>query len=90
MPDFRGEERRVAAVESTLPVTATAVDARVAATAEIGQSIRRGMIALRIVDGIFRNVYEINIGKLALPVSPSLIPRLRRPIYLGSLPQQTA
>ena len=64
----------MAAVESTLPVTVNAIDARVAATAEIGQSIRRGMIALRIVDGIVRNVYEINIGKLALPISPS--PRL--------------
>ncbi|HQZ83176.1 MAG TPA: hypothetical protein PLR83_08150 [Pyrinomonadaceae bacterium] len=35
------------------------------ANAEIGEAISRGMVARRILDGIVRNVYKNDVGKLA-------------------------
>ena len=48
---------------------------RVAATAEIGESIRRGMVARRILDGVVRNVFASDVGKLAAWASASHVER---------------
>ena len=45
----------------------------VEATAEIGEAIRRGMVARRILDGVVRNVYKNDVGKLAAWTSASHI-----------------
>ena len=54
-----------AAFDASMTAPVTAVDERVAATALIGESIRRGMIALRICDAVMRNNYFDQPGKLA-------------------------
>ena len=41
------------------------------ATAEVSAKIREGMIAVRILDGIVKNIYSANVGKLATWVSAS-------------------
>lgn len=61
--------------EATFSAPVTAVDNRVAATAEIGESIRRGMIALRICDAVMKNLYAANTGKLAAWLSASHVER---------------
>jgi len=43
------------------------------ATTEIGESVQRGMVARRILDGIVRNVYRNDVGKLAACTSASHI-----------------
>ena len=63
----------VEAFENSLDPTGTAIDERVAATAEIGAAIRRGMIARRILEGVVKNKYRNNIGKLAAWLSASHI-----------------
>ena len=55
--------------------TTTGVDQRVAATAQIGESIRRGMIALRILDAVMQNLYAAFPGKLAAWQSASHVER---------------
>lgn len=45
------------------------------ATAEIGESIRRGMVARRILDGVVRNVFASDVGKLAAWASASHVER---------------
>lgn len=47
----------IAAFEATLPTTAGAIDEHVAATANIAESIRRGMQAVRILTGVVQNKY---------------------------------
>jgi len=47
----------------------------IGATAEIGESIRRGMIALRICDAVMQNIYAGNTGKLAAWNSASHVER---------------
>ena len=72
--DFRKNLTDAAdAFENSIPATTSAVDARVAATAQIGESIRRAMIALRILDPVMKNIYAGNIGKLAAWLSASHI-----------------
>ncbi|MBK9216198.1 MAG: hypothetical protein IPM59_11485 [Chloracidobacterium sp.] len=44
---------------------------RVAATADTSAKIREGMIKVRILDGIVRNVYANDPGKLAAWISAS-------------------
>lgn len=61
------------AFENSMPATTTATDERVAATAEIGASSRRSMIALRILDAVMRNKYAGDAGKLAAWLSASHI-----------------
>jgi hypothetical protein len=63
------------AFEATFTAPVTAIDNRVAATAEIGESIRRGMIALRITDAVMKNIYAALPGKLAAWLSASHIER---------------
>ena len=45
----------------------------VEATAEIGESVQRGMVARRILDGVVRNVYKNDTGKTAAWTSASHI-----------------
>jgi len=61
------------AFEASLAPTGAATDAQVAAIAEIGAAIRRGMIARRIMDGVVRNKYRNDVGKLAAWLSASHI-----------------
>jgi hypothetical protein len=56
------------------PVT-TALDARIAATAQLRESIRRAMIALKILDTVMQNLYAENAGKRAAWDSASHIER---------------
>lgn len=56
---------------------------RVAATADTSAKIREGMIKVRILDGIVRNVYRNDVGKLAAWTSPSHIekpPKKKEPL----------
>ena len=64
-----------AAFDASMTAPVTAVDERVAATALIGESIRRGMIALRICDTVMRNNYADQPGKLAAWLSASHVER---------------
>jgi hypothetical protein len=61
--------------EASFSAPTTAVDNRVAATASLGESIRRGMIALRICDAVMKNHYAANTGKLAAWLSASHVER---------------
>lgn len=61
--------------ESALGTPGTAIDEQVAATAQIGEAIRRGMIARRILEGVVKNKYRSNVGKLAAWLSASHIER---------------
>lgn len=59
------------AFETSMAATATATSEHVAVTADISATIREGMIAKRILDGIVRNKYANNPGKLAAWLSAS-------------------
>jgi hypothetical protein len=59
------------AFESSFSATASAKAEHVAATAEMSAKVRQGMIKVRILDGIVRNVYANNPGKLAAWLSAS-------------------
>ena len=63
------------AFDASMTAPVTAIDQRVAATALIGESIRRGMIALRICDTVMRNNYFDQPGKLAAWISASHVER---------------
>ena len=68
-----------AAFDASMTAPTTAIDQRVAATALIAESIRRGMIALRICDGVMRNNYFDQPGKLAAWISASHVERDPKP-----------
>jgi len=59
------------AFEASFSNTASATAEHVAATAETSAKIREGMIKARVLDGIVRNVYANNPGKLASWISAS-------------------
>lgn len=61
--------------EASLPPTGTATGERAAATAEIGAEIRKAMIARRILNGVVKNIYRNDVGKLAAWLSASHIER---------------
>lgn len=44
---------------------AAATVEHVQATAKTGETIRLGMVAVRIVDGVVKNKYDSNVGKMA-------------------------
>jgi hypothetical protein len=72
--DFREELRNEAdALEASLRMAGAALNGQVAATAEIGAVIRRGMIAQRILKGVVKNKYRADVGKLAAWLSASHI-----------------
>jgi len=59
---------------------ATAED--VEATAKTGESIRLGMVAVRILDGVVKNKYANDVGKLAAWTSASHVekaPQKKKP-----------
>jgi len=70
IPDL---EAAADAFENSMPATSTAVSGRAAATADIGASIRRAMIAHRIVVAVMKIKYANNPGKLAAWLSASHI-----------------
>lgn len=55
----------IAAFEATLNAPSSARGTHVEATAEIGETIRKGMNAVRILDAVIKNIYRSNVGKLA-------------------------
>ena len=72
--DFLADlQNDIEAFENALGTTGEAVDAHVEATAEIDEAIRRGMIAKRILDGVVKNIFRNNAGKLAAWTSASHI-----------------
>lgn len=64
-----------AAFDATINPASDAVTDRVEATADIGESDRIGMQALRICDAIIRNIYAGDPGKLAAWLSASHVER---------------
>ena len=69
--------------EASFGATGTATDAHVAATAEIAEAIRLGVSAVRILDGVVRNKYASNTGKLAAWTSASHVekdPKKAKPV----------
>lgn len=72
--NFRNElQAAIDAFEASLATPGTAVDEQVAATAEIGSVVKRGMRAVRILKGVVKNKYRNNVGKLAAWLSASHI-----------------
>lgn len=63
------------AFEAALGTTGAATGSHVEATAEIDEAIRSGMIAVRILNGIVKNVFRNDAGKLAAWLSASHIER---------------
>lgn len=59
------------AFEATFSTTASATAEHVEATAKTGESIRLGMVAVRILDGVVKNKYANDVGKLAAWTSAS-------------------
>ncbi|MGI8467180.1 MAG: hypothetical protein ACR2N3_01885 [Pyrinomonadaceae bacterium] len=55
----------ITAFQQSMNAPSSARDTHVAATAEIGAVVRRGMQAVRILDGVVKNKYRDNVGKLA-------------------------
>ena len=74
--NFRAElQTAIDAFDNSMNPTGTAIDEQVAATAQIGSAIRQGMIARRILEGVIKNKYRTNVGKLAAWFSASHIER---------------
>lgn len=63
----------IEAFEEALNMTGSAIDSHVEATAAIDEAIRKGMIILRILSGIVKNVFRNDAGKLAAWTSASHI-----------------
>ena len=59
--------------EQSLEPPGTAIDAHVEATAETGEKIREGMIAVRIINAPVKNAFRNDVGKLAAWLSASHI-----------------
>jgi hypothetical protein len=63
------------AFQDSFDVPAAGIGEQVAATAEIGSLVRRGMIAVRVLNGVIKNKYRDNVGKLAAWATASHIER---------------
>ena len=61
--------------EGSLSAPGVSIASQVAATAAIGAAIRRGMVAVRILEGVVRAKYRNDVGKLAAWTSASHIQR---------------
>lgn len=59
------------AFEATFSTTASATAEHVEATAKTGENIRLGKVAVRFLDGVVKNKYANNVGKLAAWTSAS-------------------
>lgn len=69
---FRADLNTAAdAFEASFGNTASATAEHVAATADTAAKIRQGMVIVRTLDGIVRNIYANNPGKLAAWLSAS-------------------
>jgi hypothetical protein len=68
-------QEAITAFEGSLADANSAVGTRVTATANMGEIVRRGMIIRRILDGIIKNKYRDNPGKLAAWATASHIER---------------
>jgi hypothetical protein len=68
-------QEAVTAFENSLDETNSAVGTRVTATANMGEIVRRGMIIRRVLDGIIKNKYRDDAGKLAAWATASHIER---------------
>lgn len=66
------------AFDNSMPATTAAVAERVAATADLGASIRRAMVSHRIVVAVMKIIYANNPGKLAAWLSASHIEKAPR------------
>ncbi|HQU85204.1 MAG TPA: hypothetical protein PKY59_18840 [Pyrinomonadaceae bacterium] len=64
--------------EAAMSAPGTAIDDHVEATAEIGAEVRKGMIAVRTMNGAVRNKYKNDIGKLNAWQSASHIERTEK------------
>ena len=62
--------------ESSLSHPGAEVDAHVEATAEIGAEVRKGMVAVRTMNGAVMNRYRTDVGKKAAWISASHIEKL--------------
>jgi len=67
------------AFEASFSSTASARAEHVAATADVSAKIRQGMIKVRILDGIAKNVYANDPGKLAAWLSASHVKKAPQP-----------
>lgn len=68
--------------EATFSTTASATAEYVKATAKTGESIRLGMVSVRILDGVVKNKYANDVGKLAAWTSSSHVekaPQKKKP-----------
>lgn len=63
----------IAAFENALGTTGSAIDSHVEATADIDEAVRRGMIAVRILNGVVKNIFRNDAGRLAAWTSASHI-----------------
>jgi hypothetical protein len=63
----------IEAFQQSLGTPGTALDEQVEATTELGEAVRRGMIARRILDGVVKLKYKNNAGRLAAWTSASHI-----------------
>jgi hypothetical protein len=68
-------QEAITAFENSLNEANSAVGTRVTATANMGEIIRRGMIIRRVLDGIIKNKYRADAGKLAAWATASHIER---------------
>ena len=69
-PDFRKDLNDAAnAFEASFSDTASATAEHVAATADTSSKIRQGMVIVRVLDGIVKNKYANDPGKLAAWIS---------------------
>lgn len=74
--NFRADlQTTIDVFDNSMNPTGTAIDEQVAATAQIGSAISQGMIARRILEGVIKNKYRTNVGKLAAWFSASHIER---------------
>jgi hypothetical protein len=64
--------------QAALDAPGAAVDSHVEATAEIGTEARKGMVAVRTMNGAVRNRYRADAGKLAAWLSASHVERLAK------------
>ena len=74
---FRAElNAAVEAFEASLNPPGAAIDQQVEATADVGEAVRRGMQAVRTLEGVVKNKYRSNTGKLTAWLSASHIEKL--------------
>lgn len=63
----------IIAFENALAEVGSSIDSHVEATAQIDVAVRENMQNLRILDGVVKNIYRNNVGKLAAWASASHI-----------------